>query len=369
MPSSRYRRRLPVCDQVLGSYLDLHGVAEGSRAGARRLFAATTTNDTDLSAKDRLDLAREMGRIAGVKLAIACEDDDRARYLVIAHDGEARTIVLLDSRANDRLEPPLGAIRPQATVRDVDVVIQRLQAAGALDPVYDLGDGVIEIPHLWSAKSDLLAALVEVHSQFTALPAFVAGVAGKRYEVVPGEGYLEWYPLSLFAPDAGLGYGEAFFDLAGLEVPAPGDHERVIVRTRQPTRISTPAMRDPSRPLTTGTVEQRRASIAAAVTAKTRDFARLISALQDPANSDARHELVRRDLYRYLANHDTREVAGVFLWALQEESDTMIAIVTQLAWRQSRLLAALPDLVESAETRGDLRTAFRMRAALEEAGT
>jgi hypothetical protein len=362
--------RVPVCDQVLGSHLDLDGVAEGSRAGARRLFAATTTNDTDLSAQDRIELVEEMVRIAGIKLALACEDDDLARYLVIANDGDVRTVALVDSRAGDRLDPPVGSIRPQAMVRgDVDPVIRRLQEAGAIDPIYDLGDGAIELPHLWSGKSELVSALVELVPMFAALPAFVVGVGGKRYEVAPHtEGYLEWSPLYLFAPDAGPGYGEAFFDLARLALPQPRDRERVATKARAAATIAAPPMRDPSRPYTTGTVEQRRASIAAAIAAKTRDFGRLITALQDPANADTRHDQVRRDLYRYLANHDTREIAGLFLWALQEESDGLIETVTQLAWRQSRLLAALPDLFESAEARGDRRTAFRMRAALDEAG-
>ncbi len=360
---------MPVCDQVLGSHLDLDGVAENARAGARRLYAATTTNDTDLSAQDRIELVEEMARIAGIKLALACEDDDLARYLVIAHDGDVRTVALVDSRAGDRLEPPVGAIRPQATVRgDVDAVIHRLVEAGAIDPIYDLGEGTIELPHLWTGKSELVLALVELVPMFATLPAFVVGVGGKRYEVAPGDGHLEWSPLYLYAPEAGPGFGEAFFDLARLALPQPRDRERVATKPRAMATIAAPPMRDPGRPFTTGTVDQRRASIAAAVNAKTRDFGRLITALQDPANADARHDQVRRDLYRYLANHDTREIAGLFLWALQEESDDMIETVTQLAWRQSRLLAALPDLVESAESRGDRRTAHRMRAALDEAG-
>lgn len=370
MPSSRYRRRVPVSDQVLGSHLDLDGVAESARAGARRLYAATTTNDTDLTAQDRIELVEEMARIAGIKLALACEADDLARYLVIANDGDVRTVALVDSRVAERLEPPAGAIRPHATVRgDVGVVIRRLQEAGAIDPVYDVGEGTIELPHLWAAKAELLTALVDVYPLFSALPAFIAGIAGKRYELAPADdGYLELSPLHLYAPEAGPGFGEAFFDLARLAPPQPRDHERVATKARALATIAAPPMRDPGRPYTTGTVDQRRASIAAAVNAKTRDFGRLIAALQDPANADARHDLVRRDLYRYLSNHDTREIAGVFLWALQEESDAMIETVTQLAWRQSRLLAALPDLVESAESRGDKRTAFRMRAALDEAG-
>ena len=361
---------MPVCDQVLGSHLDLDGVAEGSRAGARRLFAATTTNDTDLSAQDRIELVEEIVRIPGIRLALACEDEDLARYLVIANDGEVRTVALVDSRAGDRLEPPRGSIRPQATVRgEVDTVIHRLQEAGAIDPIYDLGDGTIELPHLWAAKSELVSVLVELYPLFAALPAFVVGIGGKRYEVAPhDEETLDWSPLYLYAPDAGPGYGEAFFDLARLAPPQPRDRERIATKARALATIAAPAIRDPSRPFTTGTLEQRRASIAAGIAAKTRDFGRLISALQDPANANTRYDQVRRDLYRYLANHDTREIAGLFLWALQEESDGLIETVTQLAWRQSRLLAALPDLVESAEARGDRRAAFRMRAALDAAG-
>lgn len=335
--------------------------------GALRLFAATTTNGTALSAQDRIELTHELARIAGIQIALACEDDDRARYLVIVQDGEVRIVALVDSRSADRLAPPDGAIRPRATARDVDSVIRRLQSGGAIDPISDLGDGLIEIPHLWAAKRDLLAALVDVQPQFTALPALIAGVAGRRYEVVPAEGFLECYPLYLFAPEAGPGFGEAFLDLACIPPPTGDEYERVLARPHG-ARSSSPAMRDPSRPFTTGTVEQRRGSINAAITAKTRDFGRLISALQDPANGDARYDQVRRDLYRYLGNHDTREIAGLFLWALQEESETIIETVTKLAWRQSRLLVALPDLFESAAARGDQRTAARMRAALDEAG-
>jgi len=358
-----------VSDQVLGSHLDLEGVAESARAGARRLYAATTTNDTDLSAQDRIELVEEMARIPGIKLALACENDDLARYIVIAHDGAVRTIALVDSRGADQLEAPLGSLRPQATVRgDVGAVIQKLQEAGAIDPIYDLGEGTIELPHLWTAKAELVWALVDVFPMFTALPAFVVGIGGKRYEVVVSDGYLEWIPLYLVSPHAGPGYGEAFFDLARLALPHSRDRERIAIKTRTMATIAAPPMRDPSRPYTTGTLDQRRASIAAAVNAKTRDFGRLITALQDPGNADARYDQVRRDLYRYLANHDTREIAGLFLWALQEESDSMVETVTQLAWRQSRLLAALPDLVDSAESRGDRRTAYRMRAALDESG-
>ena len=370
MPPSRYRRRVPVSDQVLGSHLDLDGVAASARAGARRLFAATTTNDTDLSARDRVELAREMARITGVKLALACEDDDLARYLVIANDGLVRTVALVDSRASERLVPPVGAIRPQATVRgEVGAVIHRLQAAGAIDPVYDLGDGLIELPYLWTTERDLMLALVEVSPQFATLPAFVVAIDGQRFEVAPGgDGDLEWLPLHLYAPEAGPGFGEAFHDLARLRLPRAGEHQRIPTAARARATPTAPPMRDPGRPYTTGTALQRRASISAAVTANTRDFGRLITALQDPANADAHHDQVRRDLYRYLANHDTREIAGMFLWALQEESDALIEMVTRLAWRQSRLLAALPDLLASAEARGDRRTAHRMRAALVEAG-
>ena len=45
----------------------------------------------------------------------------------------------------------------------------------------------------------------------------------------------------------------------------------------------------------------------------------------------------------------------------------MIETVTQLAHRQTALLAALPDLAEAAEARGDRRIALRLRAALDEA--
>lgn len=141
-----------------------------------------------------------------------------------------------------------------------------------------------------------------------------------------------------------------------------------MLRTRPPVQtMAMPPIRDAGRPYTTGTADQRRQSIAAAVAAKTKDWTRLIAALQDPANADPRYDQVRRDLYRYLAAHDSREIAGLFLWALQEESESMIETITLLAWRQSALLAALPDLVAAAEARDDQRLASRMRAALDEA--
>lgn len=358
---------MAVSDQVLGSHLDLEGVAEGARPGARRLWAATTTNDTELSALDRLGLVEELARLPGIKFALACENDDLARYLVIAHEGLVRVVELVDSRSSDALELPNGSIRPQVRVRgEIETAIRRLQDAGAIDPLFDLGEGVLALPYVWKEKAALARVLGELAPMFVELPPFIAGIGGKRYEILPGDGFLDWSPLFLFAPDAGPGYGEAYFDLAQLALPQPRDRERISTRAGAPSSAA-PPMRDPGRPYTTGTVDQRRASIAAAVTAKTRDFGRLMAALQDPANADAHYDHVRRDLYRYLANHDTREIAGLFLWALQEESDGLIETVTQLAWRQSRLYAALPDLVESAESRGDRRTAYRMRAALDAA--
>lgn len=360
---------MAVSDQVLGAHLDLEGVEEGARVGARRLWAATTTNDTELSARDRVELVAELARIRGTRLALACENEALARYLVIANAGQVRIVALVDSRSPDHLEPPVGTVRPHTAVRgDLAGVIQRLADAGAIDPIFDLGDGGIEMPHLWSDKAELVQALVDLAPMFVELPPFVVGIGGKRYEIVPsGDGQLEWRPLYLVAPEDGPGFGEAFFDLAHLAPPHPREREHIGLRARATAPNGAPPMRDPGHPYTTGTLEQRRASITAAVRANTRDFGRLIAALQDPANADPRYDQVRRDLYRYLANHDTREVAGLFLWALQEESETMIETITQLAWRQSRLLAALPDLVASAEARGDRRAAYRMRAALGEA--
>ncbi len=358
---------MAVSDQVLGTHLDLEGVEEGARTGARRLWAATTTNDTDLSARHRLALVEQLARLPGIQLALACENDELARYLVIGQGGRVRVVELVDSRSAEVLDPPQGSIRPPARVRgDVETAIHRLHDAGAMDPLSDLGEGVIAFPYQWREKTALVRALVELAPMFGELPPFIAGIGGKRYDIVPGDGFFDWSPLFLFAPEGGPGYGEAYFDLAQLALPQPRDRERISTRAGAPSSAA-PPMRDPGRPYTTGTVDQRRASIAAAVTAKTRDFGSLIAALQDPANADPHYDQVRRDLYRYLANHDTREIAGLFLWALQEETDGLIETVAQLAWRQTRLRAALPDLIESAESRGDRRTAYRMRAALDAA--
>jgi hypothetical protein len=196
---------------------------------------------------------------------------------------------------------------------------------------------------------------------------FVVEIDDRRFEISIENGRLRILPLALFAPEGGPGYGEAFFELARMPLPSSAERTELVLRHRVKETIAAPPIRDPGRPYTTGTLEQRRASIAAATASKTKDLARLIAALQDPANADSRYDQVRRDLYRYLGAHDTREVAGLFLWALQEETESVIETVTQLAHRQSALLAALPDLAEAAETRGDRRTAGRMRAALDEA--
>ncbi len=367
VPLPRYRARVPVYDQVLGSYLDLEGVAVGMRAAAQQIYAEAISNDDDLSAQDRMDRVEKLAEVPGLKLALACEGEELDRYLVIANAGEVRVVGLVDSRVPDHVEEPTSAIQPQVAVAgDLDAVIARLQKGGALDPIYDLGNGAIQLPYRWHTRDGLLRALADLGSQLAA-PPFRVEVDERRFELFTEGRRLRCEPLFLVAPDDGPGFGAAFFEVAHLAPPSPADQIEVELRARPMATLGTPPMRDPSRPFTTGTVDQRRASIAAATAAKTRDFARLIAALQDPANSEPRFDQVRRDLYRYLATHDTREIAGLFLWALQEESESAIETVTYLAWRQSALLAALPDLAEAADARGDRRTAVRMRAALDEA--
>jgi hypothetical protein len=368
MPLPRYRGRVPAYDRVLGSHLDLAGVEDAARVEVKRLFFAAIANDADLSAADRLQQLHQLAQVPGIRIALACEGEGLERYLVIAHDGEVRTVILVDSRAADVVESPAGAIRPEVLVTgSIEGVLRRIEQGGAIDPVYDLGDQAIELPFLWRARGEMIRAIAEIAPQLAQAVAFLVQIDDRRYDIVIEHGRLHCIPLHLVGLDAGPGHGAAFFELARLPLPTAADRTELVLRHRPLQTIAAPPMRDPSRPYTTGTLEQRRASIAAATAAKTRDFGRLVSALQDPANAEPRYDQVRRDLYRYLAGHDTREIAGLFLWALQEESEALMETVTLLAWRQSALLAALPDLAEAAETRGDKRTAQRMRAALGEA--
>ena len=362
---------MPAYDRVLGSHLALEGVARPARAEAERRFRElASADDSDMSANDRVESMRALAEIPGVQLALACESEELERYLLIANDGAVRTVMLADSRSPDALDPPTGKVRPKVSVAgDVDTVIERLHAGGARDPIYDHGDGTIELPFEWTSRDELVRALVDVAPRLATPATFLVEIDGRRFELAAGAGRLRCDPLYLVAPDDGPGFGAAFLELARLPSPSAVEHEEIEVQ-RRPKDATIPApMRDPGRPYTTGTAAQRRASVDAATAAKTTDFARLIAALQDPANSDGRYDQVRRDIYRYLAPHDTREVAGVFLWALQEESEAVIETVTYLAWRQSALLAALPDLLHAAEVRGDRRTAVRLRAALDEART
>jgi hypothetical protein len=339
---------VPVSDRVLGSHLDLEGVEQAAHAEIKRRFFAAITNDAELSASDRVERIADLVRVTGVRLALACEGEQLQRYLVIGHDGTLRIVGLADSRAPDRVEPPAGDVGPEIL----------LELSG--------DHGNLELPFRWQSRDELLRSIVEIAPQLAMPAVFVAEIAGQRFEITTEHGRLRCQPLHLVAPDDGPGFGEAFCDVAGIPLPSPADRVELVLRQR-PSAPAAPPMRDQGRPYTTGTAEQRRASIAAATAAKAKDWARFIAALQDPANADPRYDQVRRDLYRYLAAHDKREIAGLFLWALQEESESMIETITLLAWRQSALLAALPDLVEAAEARGDQRTAARMRAALDEA--
>ncbi|MBA3461761.1 MAG: hypothetical protein H0T46_17485 [Deltaproteobacteria bacterium] len=360
---------MPVYDRVLGSHLDLEGVAPAAHDEIQRRFFAAIANDADVSVQDRLDRFTELARVSGVRLAVACEGEELDRYLVIGNDGSVRIVVLRDSRAADQLEPARGSIHPEvAVVGDANAIVHRLEQAGALDPIYDLGNGAITLPFRWQSREELIRALVEVAPLLATSAPFLVEIDDRRFEISVAHGRLCCEPLHLVAPEDGAGFGEAFCELARMPLPSPADRVELVLRTRPPvSTMAMPPMRDPGRPYTTGTADQRRQSIAAAVAAKTKDLARLIAALQDPANADPRYDQVRRDLYRYLAAHDTREIAGLFLWALQEESEPMIETITLLAWRQSALLAALPDLAEAAEARDDQRLASRMRAALDEA--
>lgn len=358
---------MAIYDRVLGSHLDVTGVADGARAEAQRLFYKAIENDEDLVAQDRLDRVAELAAIPGLRLALACEGEELERYLVIGHDGGVRTVMLANSRSFDRFDPPGAGARPEIRVRsELDAVIQRMQRGGAIDPIYDVG-AAVAMPFRWTSREDMVRALVDIAPHLEATVWFIVEIDNRRHEIGIEHGRLRVAPLALFSAEGGPGYGEAFFELARMPLPGPEERTELVVRQRVAQTISSPPLRDPGRPFTTGTLEQRRASIAAAIAAKTKDFARLIAALQDPANADPRYDQVRRDLYRYLAAHDTREIAGLFLWALQEESEAVIETVTLLAHQQSALLAALPDLTEAAETRGDRRTAVRMRAALDEA--
>lgn len=360
---------MPVYDRVLGSHLDLEGVDPAAHGELKRRFFAAIANDAELSVQDRLDRLNELAGVAGVCLAVACEGEELDRYLVIGNDGSVRIVVLRDSRAPDELEPARGAIRPEiAVIGDAHAIVHRLEQAGALDPIYDLGNGAIALPFRWQSREELIRALVEVAPQLATSAPFLVEIDDRRFEITAAHGRLRCEPLYLVAPQDGPGFGEAFCELARMPLPSPADRVELVLRNRPSVAtMASPPIRDPGRPYTTGTADQRRASIAAAIAAKTKDWARLVAALQDPANADPGYDQVRRDLYRYLAAHDTREIAGLFLWALQEESESMIETITLLAWRQSALLAALPDLVDAAEARGDERTAVRMRAALDEA--
>jgi hypothetical protein len=363
-------RRVPAYDRVLGSHLDLAGVEDAARVEVKRLFFEAIANDADLSATDRLERITQLAQVPGIRLALACEGEGLERFLVIGHDGGVRTVVLVDSRSPDVVDPPAGAIRPEVAVTGaIEGVMLRIEQGGAIDPVYDLGDQTVELPFHWRSREEMIRTIAEVAPQLATAVAFRVEIDERRFEVTIERGRLHCAPLHLASPDAGPGYGAAFFELARLALPSDDERTELVLRHRVSKTIAAPPIRDPSRPYTTGTVDQRRSSIAAAISAKTRDFPRLIAALQDPANADPRYDQVRRDLYRYLAGHDTREIAGLFLWALQEESEALMETVTYLAWRQSALLAALPDLADAAETRGDRRTAQRMRAALGEART
>lgn len=367
MPSPRYRGRVAIYDRVLGSHLDVSGVADDARADAQRKFYTAIENDEDLVAQDRQGRAGELAAIPGLRLALACEGEELERYLVIGHDGGLRTVPLANSRAFDHFDPPGAGARPEIRVRsELDAVIQRLQRGGAIDPIYDLDSTAIAMPFRWADREEMVRALVDIAPHLEATAWFLVEIENRRYEVGIEHGRLRIAPLALFAPEDGPGYGEAFFELARMPLPQADERAELVLRQRPVQTIAAPPLRDPGRPYTTGTLEQRRASIAAAIASKTKDLPRLMAALRDPANADPRYDQVRRDLYRYLAAHDTREVAGLFLWALQEESEAVIETVTQLAHQQSALLAALPDLAEAAEARGDRRMALRLRAALDE---
>jgi len=356
-----------IYDRVLGSHLDVSEVPDAARADAQRRFYKAIENEADLVAQDRLARVAELAAVPGLRLALACEGEELERYLVIAQDGGVRTVALASSRAFDQFDPPGAGARPEVRVTgDIDTVLQRVQRGGALDPIYDIGGTAVAMPLRWANREDLVRTLVDIAPRLETPVFFVAEIEDRRFEVSLELGRLRVTPLALFAPGEGPGYGEAFFELARLPVPSPAERTELVLRQRVTETIAAPPPRDPGRPYTTGTLEQRRASIAAAMASKTIDLARLIAALQDPANADSRYDQVRRDLYRYLGAHDTREVAGLFLWALQEETDTVIETVTQLAHRQSALFAALPGLADAAEARGDRRTAARMRAALDE---
>ena len=359
---------MAIYDRVLGSHLDVSGVTDTARADAERRFCAAIENDVDLIAENRLEIVAELAAVPGLRLALACEGEELERYLVIAHDGIVRMVALSNSRAFDHFDPPEAGVHPEVRVTsELDAVIQRIQRGGAIDPIYDIGGIAIAMPFRWTHRENLVRALVDIAPHLSPPAFFIAEIEERRFEVSIELGRLRVIPLALFAPEDGPGYGEAYFELARLPLPSPAERTELVLRHRATETIAAPPIRDPGRPYTTGTLEQRRASVAAAISSKTRDLPRLIAALQDPANADSRYDQLRRDLYRYLGAHDTREVAGVFLWALQEETDTVIETVTQLAHHQSALIAALPDLAEAAEARGDRRTARRMRAALDEA--
>ena len=97
------------------------------------------------------------------------------------------------------------------------------------------------------------------------------------------------------------------------------------------------------------------------------DVPAVIAAVQDEANRDKRYAKLRRRMYHDLAKHDVPEVCALWLWALREESDDMAETVTYIGWRLESVIARLPDELRAAESRGDTRTAQRIRRLQSEA--
>ena len=356
---------MPRYDSVLGAQFDTTGVAATERASVDELLETARSNSGDLAVSDRQDVLDEVRAISGVKAELVIEVEDGGRYLLVIEGGKEHTYDLRDSRQADRVEAPHGTYEPAIQSNGpIDDVLDMLRESG-IEDVRETDENATKLPYRWSGRDEMMTALATIGPLLRdeAVCALVE-IDGRRYDVELADAQVTSLPLFSLAETPEL--TRRANAIAGLAV-------RDDVATRhyaKPTRRKPAPAYDRERPLTTGTLRQREdAWFALTHSRKPKpDLLPIIMAVGDDANRDSRYAELRREMYHYLAKHDTAEVRDVFLWALREEDDEMAKTVTYVGWRLDLLIAALGAEMLDAEVRGDKRTLSRMKKLKAEAG-
>lgn len=359
---------MPFYDRVLGHAFDGSRILDprAQRDAEQRLELVLHAEDA--SASNRRKYIEELAKIPGVKLELALENEERGRCLVTISEGRVDHTPIVDSRAADRYEPPAGEFLPVATVRpgvELDDVIDALQVATD-DPIEPLDDEErsFELPIEWHGRDLMLKQLAAVAALLENQPVMLLSeVDGERYDVTVTRSRIRCVPVHMIAEEAEL--AARFRELSRIAAPSDSDACEIAVEPKK-TRPKTPKL-DPERPYTTGSRWQREDAVYAAQKKGSKAIESLAAAVRDPANFEPRYEEIRKTIYRQIAKYESDVVRDTLLWALEQESDSVISTVTYVIWQQTALLAQLPMLAKEAEANGDARTAARMRRAIREA--